>query len=618
MSQYEFGGRRVVSLVAAGVVLALAAIAVSATDSAQSSSNGAYEKATGPAEAMVGEWDFTGASAAMAKLKFKDKALTERLAGRRDEVKRLATLKTKIIAQANKLKPWLRRGPAVVPGTREIKTVGVQITKATEKSVTVSEVTITDQTSTDKPWSKLNDKEVGKLLKAAVSDKSADDQLAAGLLALARSDATAAERHFNTAAELGAKIERYLGPLAAAAFKRVQELLDKGKLKEAGDALTALEKKYAGTPWLDSHKKELKATRGRIAEAAAEKLYAQAVALYKQGKSKHAELKEILQKLAKEYPSSNVLIDENRKPSFVEMELAAEGRKLITVSQSGKAKHKTIQAAINAAPPKGLVEIQDGATYEEEIIVAKEKKELILRGKRGLWPVIKTPAGMPAINVRAPGMAIQQVVIVGSVFPRTESLSLREVIVSHNESFKLENDTGRVEVDTCFLAGQLGSDINHRVGNFSVRNSFILGRRRSICAISAGFENTFVSGKVRAFRTAKLKSCTLTDGIRCERKDLTILDSIVSYIEAVQGGARIEHSNVFGKGYLLLAKGGKGCFSKDPQFRNPKEFDYHLKLDSPCRKKASDGGDVGIRQTPAMLEILKKALELRKKGVIKF
>jgi len=35
-------------------------------------------------------------------------------------------------------------------------------------------------------------------------------------------------------------------------------------------------------------------------------------------------------------------------------------------------------------------------------------------------------------------------------------------------------------------------------------------------------------------------------------------------------------------------------------------------------KKASDGGDIGCRYTPEMLEILEKALELRRKGIIKF
>jgi len=36
------------------------------------------------------------------------------------------------------------------------------------------------------------------------------------------------------------------------------------------------------------------------------------------------------------------------------------------------------------------------------------------------------------------------------------------------------------------------------------------------------------------------------------------------------------------------------------------------------RGKASDGGDIGCRYTPEMLEMLRLALELRRKGVIKF
>ena len=96
MDKYKFARRWGVPVVVAAVVLLLTSMAISAPK-AQSSSNSAYEKAVKPAEAMVGQWDFSDASAAMAKLKFKDKAHADRLAGRRDELKRLTTLKTKII-----------------------------------------------------------------------------------------------------------------------------------------------------------------------------------------------------------------------------------------------------------------------------------------------------------------------------------------------------------------------------------------------------------------------------------------------------------------------------------------------------------------------------------------
>ena len=98
-----------------------------------------------------------------------------------------------------------------------------------------------------------------------------------------------------------------------------------------------------------------------------------------------------------------------------------------------------------------------------------------------------------------------------------------------------------------------------------------------------------------------------------------IVDSIVPSVECPQPGARIEHCNVHGKiPFLNLAKPGKGCFSGNPQFANPKMLDYRLMPTSPCRGKASDGGDVGMRYTPEMVEMLKLAFALRERGIIKF
>ena len=89
-------------------------------------------------------------------------------------------------------------------------------------------------------------------------------------------------------------------------------------------------------------------------------------------------------------------------------------------------------------------------------------------------------------------------------------------------------------------------------------------------------------------------------------------------IEARQPNTRIEYSNIVANELAGFARPGRGCFTKDPQFRDPKNFDYRLKRTSPCRKKASDGGDIGCRHTKEMLEMLKVAFELRKKGIIKF
>ncbi len=51
---------------------------------------------------------------------------------------------------------------------------------------------------------------------------------------------------------------------------------------------------------------------------------------------------------------------------------------------------------------------------------------------------------------------------------------------------------------------------------------------------------------------------------------------------------------------------------------NPTNFDYRLRPGSPGTGRASDGGDIGCRYTPGMIEIIQKALELRAKRIIKF
>jgi hypothetical protein len=39
---------------------------------------------------------------------------------------------------------------------------------------------------------------------------------------------------------------------------------------------------------------------------------------------------------------------------------------------------------------------------------------------------------------------------------------------------------------------------------------------------------------------------------------------------------------------------------------------------SPCIGKASDGGDIGCRFTPEMIELCKVALDLRRRGILPF
>ena len=115
----------------------------------------------------------------------------------------------------------------------------------------------------------------------------------------------------------------------------------------------------------------------------------------------------------------------------------------------------------------------------------------------------------------------------------------------------------------------------------------------------------------------ELRSCTIAAAVEFNDERVLLVDCIVSQVKSDKPGGRVEYCNVFG-GFREFAKPGKGCFSAPPQFADPKNLDYRLMPISPCRGKASDGGDLGCRYTPEMIEILRVALELRRRGIIKF
>ena len=116
----------------------------------------------------------------------------------------------------------------------------------------------------------------------------------------------------------------------------------------------------------------------------------------------------------------------------------------------------------------------------------------------------------------------------------------------------------------------------------------------------------------------EFRFCTITGAVKLAEGQTLITDSIAQSFECREA-PRIEYSVAFGaKPYWDLARPGKGCFRADPQFRNPANLDFRLKPTSPCRKRASDGGDLGCRYTPEMLEIINVALELRRRKIIEF
>jgi len=80
----------------------------------------------------------------------------------------------------------------------------------------------------------------------------------------------------------------------------------------------------------------------------------------------------------------------------------------------------------------------------------------------------------------------------------------------------------------------------------------------------------------------------------------------------------MEHCVIYGTASVDIQR-GQGCIEKvDPMFRDPGNLDYRLMPGSPCIGKASDGGDIGVRYTPEMIEMINVALELRRRGIINF
>jgi len=99
----------------------------------------------------------------------------------------------------------------------------------------------------------------------------------------------------------------------------------------------------------------------------------------------------------------------------------------------------------------------------------------------------------------------------------------------------------------------------------------------------------------------------------------TLTDCIIGDVEVPSRapGNRMDHCVTFGKASSDVQR-GNGCSVADPMFRDQKNLDFRLNPGSPCIGKASDGGDIGCRYTPEMIELCKIALELRSRGVIKF
>jgi predicted Ser/Thr protein kinase len=602
-----------------------------------------FAEAMKPVQEKLANWHFQAAAEHLAKIGVggmsSSRVLSERVARRREEIERMAALKGKMIGRINTAKPKLTTRSLLIPG------IGGPLAKADEDKITV-------QTSAGKTrtvaWKELSPKSVQRLV--GYTAKSAEDHLAAGILLLTLSRVAqrpsavsslmaAAEEHFGKAKEAGADIAPYLDPFAEAAFARAKVLLEEGrgaetprqqmeKFAEAEKALVEMETQYGKTPWFAEHKREVAAARATARDAAAdieaERLYARAALLFK--KRDLFALKPLVYQLRKNYPEARLVGDEDRNPAFAEMERVTEDLGVfVTVHQKGKGDYSSVKEALRSVPPNSVVEIQDSATYRD--VFDPQQPGTTLRGKKGAWPVLfydgPSQANI-AIRIRQKDCTLAHVVIRGIGGPepqnavvsagRSGGTQVSSCIVAARAIWAFGvGKRGSLSLEGCIAIGSVGGH-----GDLTVSNCLFLRGGLQSEEGKCRLQNVLLHNAI-ARSTCQMASCTILGRASLTGAGGELHDSIVESI-ALQHPVPQVLNCCFGSSAALksLAGRSRGCIAAKPQFRNPEVFDYRLKPTSPCRGRASDGGDIGCRFTPEMLEMLKLAHELRKKGIIKF
>jgi serine/threonine protein kinase len=565
-----------------------------------------YVDALGGVESRVAAWEFQGAARDAGRIHFDAPELAARLTRRREEIGRMADLKERMIADINQANPPLQKIDLALRGFNgdisRADTEGITAALANGKRETLA-------------WPELGAKALAKLLARVVHREDAGDWLVAGLLSLEAQDVATAERYFEKARSLGADTAAYRGLLAGRDLAAIQDLLGKHQYAQSEALLTALAEKYGKLPWFAANRLELdaaskEAKRG-LREKDAEALYIQAAGLFRDGSL--IELKPVVARFKTQYADSAVAADLQRNPSVAEMETAVAGiGPIVRVRKDGQGDFKSIQEAINKSLPNTVIQIEESGPWGEQIMVPASKENLTICGKKGILPVITTAGAQNSyaenLLVNAAQLSLERVVIVRdaaagqlgtAIAAEKAAVSVRGSIVhGHMRVNKLDS---RQSVFAASVRSQ---------GAIDAKDSAFFGQVFS--RTSSTMQNVLVVGNANCGLDSSLRHCTITGHLQLAGK---VIDSIVSGITAINDGQTIEYCNVYGENpYLQKAAAGKGCFSKRPLFADLKELDFRLQTDSPCRKAASDGGDLGFSPPANVQALLRMEADLRNRA----
>ena len=585
-----------------------------------------YTAAMKTVEEEVAAWDFAAAWEAAKTIQFDDEGLKARLEARRDEIRRMGLLKRQIIAKIGEANPPLKKSDLKIRG------IGGEITDVGLGGITTKTIKGEVERLT---WNDLGTQAAGKMMELVVDPANGEDCIAAGLLAFASGDRTASKRFFAKAKAAGADVSIQLDAVAASMLIEANELLAKDEFPKAISLLENLESEYAELAWLTSNRETIDAAlataKKGVHEEEAEALYAEAVKYHEQRRL--FDLRDVTRRLKAEYADCLAVTDTARSPSFVKFEQATAnvGQKL-TVRLDGKGNHTSIQEAIDAAQPNSLIEIQDNGPYNEKIVIGEEKAGLAIRGPADGWALVTSDGPIRdfpnLVTIGAKRVAFTRMILFHPNFAGANSSAVMVTGPADEVSFGrcvLAPENGgalsasgsaneTISLDNCVSLGCSGWR------TIEARNSHFLGAcdpyqkfkiENCVVAGTGGFRSATATGEYR--------SCTFFRSSELHGPPCSISDSILPSILATKPGHQITHCCLYGdKPFLDQAQPGEGCFRANPQFANPNVFDYRLLPTSPCIGKASDGGDIGVRYTPEMMEMLQLALELRAKGAIEF
>ena len=598
------------------------------TETAEKERNAAearYATAIEPAEKLIAAWDFQGAAAELAKVRVDGSEHTARLAACRTAVEGLTVLKGRIIEKINTASPPLRKNAVMLHG------LGGDLTHADDKAI---QAKLVNGTTESHLWQDLNSKASRKLLQLAVDRSKADDWVAAGTMASCSNDVELAERCFFQARSLGATVDVHAASLAIKIVSHARQSIADKEFGRAEAILASLCEKYSDTSWFEANRKEIEAlmntARAGRMDTEAKKLYAHAARLFEQREL--FELKPLIAKLKGEYNDTPICLDAKQTPLLAKMERAVSNLgRFVTVRQDGRGDFKTIQAAINASPPYSMIEIQDNGPYYESIQIGSDMPCLVLRGEKSCWPII---AGR-GFGGGADHMQLQRLAIVlvanaaeGDYgFSGTINIGgnsrLRTIILGTQLNIRdLQITFDHLEIgvncnfQNCFV-GLPGAGTHTIQAPLAIKDSFFCASNASIFGTAKSRLENVLTLPLRS-NVTEFQQCTIAGILELHNPASVVRNSIFQSVISGMPGNSIDFCHCISGKYVDQAKPGTNCSTGDPMFADPKNVNFQLLPNSPCRKKASDGGDLGVRYTPEMLEIMRVAFELRRRGLIKF